>query len=78
MEENGDFNKNIISENSYENKNIQESLPFDNKINSDIKKFILPELEFLRSPTKNEKIAKTNENINEVILCLFLIKISFC
>ena len=68
VEDSSDFNKNIISESSYENKSIQESLPFDNKINSDVKKFILPELKFLRSPNKNEKIAKTNENINEEFL----------
>ena len=53
MEDISDFNKNIISENSYENKNIQESLPFDNNINSDIKKIILPELKFLRSEIDN-------------------------
>ncbi len=60
--------ENIISENSIENNRVQESLPFENKLNENIRKFILPDLKFLKSPSKNEKIAKKNEDINEDFL----------
>ena len=52
-------------ENLKDDKQVQESLPFESKTNKNIKKFILPSLEFLKLPSKNEKIAKKNENINE-------------
>ncbi len=62
------INENIASENLNEDKRIQDSLPFDKKINMNIKKFILPDLKLLKSPSKNEKIAKKNEDINEDFL----------
>ena len=58
----------IYNQNLKEDKRVQESLPFENKTNNDIKKFILPSLELLKLPSKNEKIAKKNENINEEFL----------
>ena len=51
-----------------ENKRVQESLPFDEKIKANLKKFILPDLKLLKTPLKNEKIAKKNEQINEEFL----------
>ncbi len=47
---------------------IQESLPFDQKLESNTKKFILPNLKLLKSPSKNEKVAKNNEDIDEDFL----------
>ena len=58
----------IYNQNLKEDKRVQESLPFENKTNNNIKKFILPDLEFLKLPTRNEKIAKKNDNINEEFL----------
>ena len=46
------------SENFSEISRIQDSLPFDNKTNINSKKFILPDLKLLGSPSKNEKTAK--------------------
>jgi len=51
-----------------ENKRVQESLPFDEKIKANLKKFVLPDLKLLKTPLKNEKIAKKNEQINEEFL----------
>tara|TARA_B100001741_G_scaffold287335_1_gene264758 strand:+ start:359 stop:2440 length:2082 start_codon:yes stop_codon:yes gene_type:complete len=51
-----------------ENKRVQESLPFDEKIKTNLKKFVLPDLKLLKTPLKNEKIAKKNEQINEEFL----------
>ena len=56
------------NQNLKEDKRVQESLPFENKTNYNIKKFILPDLEFLKLPSRNEKIAKKNDNINEEFL----------
>ncbi len=63
-----ELKENIAPKNSSEEIKLQESLPFDSKINLDNKKFILPDLKFLRFPSKNEKLAKKNENINEEFL----------
>tara|TARA_Y100000590_G_scaffold222701_1_gene252031 strand:+ start:7024 stop:9108 length:2085 start_codon:yes stop_codon:yes gene_type:complete len=64
-----DFLKeNTFQEAPGEDKRIQESLPFENQINKDTKKFILPDLKFLKLPSNNEKVAKKNENINEEFL----------
>ncbi len=60
--------ENIIIQNLEENKEIQNSFPFENKTEKNIKKFFLPELKFLKSASKNEKTAKMNENINEQFL----------
>ncbi len=67
-------NENLIvkketnSENFSEISRIQDSLPFDNKTNINSKKFILPDLKLLGSPSKNEKTAKKNEDISEEFL----------
>ena len=74
-------NKNLVSSNTnmYLDENlqtsekqkdslIQDSLPFDNKNKEKQQKFILPDLKLLKSPSKNEKIAKKNEDINEEFL----------
>ncbi len=63
-----EFKENIVPKNSSQEIKLQESLPFDTRINSNNKKFILPDLKFLRFPLKNEKLAKKNENINEEFL----------
>ena len=55
--------ENIITQNLEENKEVQDSLPFENKIEKNIKRFFLPELKFLKSASRNEKTAKINENI---------------
>ncbi len=47
---------------------IQDSLPFEQQVNKNLKKFILPDIKFLNVPSKNEKIAKKNEDINEEFL----------
>ena len=60
--------ENIITQNLEENKEVQDSLPFENKIEKNIKRFFLPELKFLKSASRNEKTAKMNENINEEFL----------
>ena len=51
-----------------ESKRIQDILPFNDKSNNEVKKFILPDLKLLKSPSKNEIIAKKNEDINEEFL----------
>ncbi len=63
-----EFKEDIAPKNSSEDIKLQESLPFDTKINSNNKKFILPDLKFLKFPLKNEKLAKKNENIDEEFL----------
>ena len=57
-----------LNEFSNENKKIQDTLPFENKIDKNFIKFYLPDLKFLKIPSKNEKIAKKNENIDEEFL----------
>ena len=37
---------------------IKDILPFNDKSNNEVKKFILPDLKLLKSPSKNEIIAK--------------------
>ena len=61
-------NQNINSETINENSRIQDTLPFESKVNKTIKRFILPDLSLLKLPSKNEKIAKNNEDINEDFL----------
>ncbi len=58
----------ISNEKSVEEKRFQEILPFENNQKLVDKKFTIPDLKFLKTPTKNEKIAKKNENINEEFL----------
>ncbi len=62
------IDKNFTPENSNESRRVQDSLPFEKKSNNQIRKFILPELKLLKSPAKNEKVAKKNEDINEEFL----------
>ena len=62
------INEKIPSENKNEKARIQDSLPFENKINTNNVRFIIPDIKFLKSPTKNEKSAKKNEDINESYL----------
>ena len=62
------INDNTTLEEYKEEKRIQESLPFENKNNLSLKKFVIPELKLLKSPSKNEKVAKVNESINEEFL----------
>ena len=62
------INKKISSENKDEKSRIQDSLPFENKIDTNNVRFIIPDIKFLKSPTKNEKSAKKNDDINESYL----------
>ena len=66
--------ENIVAEQndkSYDinqNTRMQDSFSFDKKNEINEKKFLLPDIKLLRSPSKNEKIAKMNEDINEEFL----------
>ena len=60
--------QNNISQNMEDTKTIQEILPFESKTNISVKKFILPDIKFLKLPTRNEKVAKTNDDINDEFL----------
>ncbi len=66
--------ENIVAqqnEKSYDinqNTRMQDSFSFDKKNEINEKKFRLPDIKLLRSPSKNEKIAKMNEEINEEFL----------
>ncbi len=51
-----------------EKKQVQDSLPFDSRVDSEKIKYMLPELKLLKAPSKNEKIAQKNEDINEEFL----------
>ena len=51
-----------------EKKQVQDSLPFDSRVDLEKIKYMLPELKLLKSPSKNEKIAQKNEDINEEFL----------
>ena len=64
---NFDKERSIIEE-TKGNKRVQDILPFDSKENKDTRKFILPDLKLLKSLSKNEKVAKINEDINEEFL----------
>ena len=57
-----------IPEDFMQNNRVQDSLPFESKVDKNFKKFTLPDLKLLRSPTRDEKIAKKNEDINEEFL----------
>ncbi len=67
-DENDVSSESEIKEISNVNNRFQDSLPFENKIDKNFIKFYLPDLKFLKIPSKNEKIAKKNENINEEFL----------
>ena len=55
--------KNISQKNT-----VQDTLPFENSSDTKTKRFLLPDLKLLSSPSKNEKIAKNNEDVNEEFL----------
>ena len=57
-----------VQESIHQTRKVQDNLPFETKNNLSIKKFSLPNLNLLKLPSKNEKIAKTNESINEAFL----------
>ena len=57
-----------IRPNKETTQRIQDSFSFNEKNSTINKKFLLPEIKFLKSPAKNEKVAKKNENINEDFL----------
>ena len=68
-----DNNENLLRENvkhvhEAQKNRIQDSLPFEMKGSGNERKFELPNIKFLRSPSKNEKTAKKNEDINEEFL----------
>ncbi len=64
--------KNLDEEASYnrdkEVAKVQDAFSFESKTDSNSKKYSLPELKLLNSPSKNEKAAKINEDINEEFL----------
>ena len=49
-------------------KSVQDSLPFNSKVETSSKKLIIPDLKLLKMPSKNEKIAKKNDDIDEDFL----------
>ena len=65
---NNNINENNFSQNLTDNKRVQESLPFESKLDKTLKKFILPDIKLLKLPSRNEKVAKKNEDINEDFL----------
>tara|TARA_B100000029_G_scaffold208875_1_gene206719 strand:- start:1892 stop:3979 length:2088 start_codon:yes stop_codon:yes gene_type:complete len=67
-EDSNAIKENIVIENENQNRIIQDTLPFDSNSDKNILKFVLPDLKLLRSPSKNEKIAKKNEDISEEFL----------
>ena len=62
------ISKENIVDSAIINKRVQNILPFDENNEKNLRKFSLPEISLLRSPSKNEKIAKNNEEINEEFL----------
>ena len=73
-------NNNVVNENhynideklssntSFEGRKEQDILPFENNTDTNIKRFKLPDLNLLKTSSKNEKVAKKNEDINEEFL----------
>ena len=68
LETNTPSTEDISSSTIKEDLRVQDSLPFDNKAKEKHQKFILPDLKLLKSPSKNEKVAKKNEDIDEEFL----------
>ena len=68
LETNTPSSEDISSSTIKEDLRVQDSLPFDNKDKEKHQKFILPDLKLLKSPSKNEKVAKKNEDIDEEFL----------
>ena len=72
---NNDVNENhynidekLSSNTGFESRKEQDILPFENKTDTNIKRFKLPDLNLLKTSSKNEKVAKKNEDINEEFL----------
>ena len=61
-------NENEVYEKISENKKVQDNLPFQTVEKTNIKKLIIPDLKLLKFPSKNEKTAKKNDDINEEFL----------
>ena len=61
-------NENEVYEKISENKKVQDNLPFQTVEKINIKKLIIPDLKLLKFPSKNEKTAKKNDDINEEFL----------
>ena len=61
-------NENEVYEKISENKKVQDNLPFQTVEKTNIKKLIIPDLKLLKFPSKNEKTAKKNDDINEAFL----------
>ena len=55
---NNNINENNFSQNLTDNKRVQESLPFESKLDKTLKKFILPDIKLLKLPSRNEKLPK--------------------
>ena len=61
-------NENETYEKISENKKVQDNLPFQTVEKTNVKKLIIPDLKLLKFPSKNEKTAKKNDDINEEFL----------
>ena len=61
-------NENETYEKINENKKVQDNLPFQTAEKTNVKKLIIPDLKLLKFPSKNEKTAKKNDDINEEFL----------
>ena len=61
-------NENEVYEKISENKKVQDNLPFQTVEKTNLKKLIIPDLKLLKFPSKNEKTAKKNDDINEEFL----------
>tara|TARA_Y100001970_G_scaffold275566_1_gene376985 strand:+ start:8741 stop:10828 length:2088 start_codon:yes stop_codon:yes gene_type:complete len=68
IENNEIYREISTKQNSDENLRVQDSLPFENKNTKNTQKFFLPDSNFLKSSSKNEKTAKKNEEVNEEFL----------
>ena len=61
-------NEKLLSNSDFESRKEQDILPFENKTDLHFKKFKLPDFNLLKTSSKNEKVAKKNEDINEDFL----------
>ena len=69
IKENNDIIKEVkISEALDQNTRTQNTFSFENKSETNTKKLILPDLKLLKFPSKNEKVAKKNDDIDEEFL----------
>ena len=59
---NENINNELVELSPNYNKQIQEDLPFQKNDNTNIKKFKLPSIDFLKHPTKAERNNNSNEN----------------